>query len=135
MPTIPSGQQFHTLSSTVDTVERGSAQTNSDRAIFTMQDIADTIVHPADAIDGSGTANKIPLWSDTNTISDSLITQIEGGITVDGTINIANLNEAPEAVDASGVAGEIRFSAAGEEGYIYLCIAENTWVRSTLAPW
>tara|TARA_R110000851_G_scaffold93859_3_gene204372 strand:+ start:1263 stop:1670 length:408 start_codon:yes stop_codon:yes gene_type:complete len=135
MPTIPSGQQFHTLSSTVDTVERGSAQTNSDRSVFTMQDIADTIVHPADAIDGSGTANKIPLWSETNRISDSLITQIEGGISVDGTINIKDLNERPASSGSDGQPGMIRFGTAGEEGYIYLCIAENTWVRSTLAPW
>lgn len=135
MPTIPSGQQFHTLSSTVDTVERGSAQTNSDRAIFTMQDIADTIVHPADAIDGSGTANKIPLWSDTNTISNSIITQGGGGIIVDGTINIANLNTAPESATAEGFPGMIRFGAEGEEGYIYLCIAKNQWVRASLVGW
>tara|TARA_R110000803_G_scaffold29790_1_gene67726 strand:- start:569 stop:871 length:303 start_codon:yes stop_codon:yes gene_type:complete len=100
-----------------------------------MQDIADTIVHPADAIDGSGTANKMPLWSDTNTITNSIITQGEGSITVDGTINIANLNAAPATRESEGVEGMIRFGAAGEEGYIYLCIADNTWVRATLTQW
>lgn len=131
MPTIPSGQQFHTLSSTVDTVERGSAQTNSDRAVFTMQEITDTI----NAIDGSGTVNKIPLWSDTDTITDSIITQGAGGITVGGTINIANLNTAPESATAEGLPGEIRFSEGADRGYVYLCIAENTWVRASLVGW
>ena len=42
MATIPSGQKFHTVSADVDTVDRGSAQTKSDRAIYTMQDIADS---------------------------------------------------------------------------------------------
>jgi hypothetical protein len=43
MATIPTGQQFHTLSSTVDTTERGSAFANERRQSFTMQDIKDTI--------------------------------------------------------------------------------------------
>ena len=42
MATIPAGQKFHTVSSDVDTVDRGSAQSQSDRAIYTMQDIADS---------------------------------------------------------------------------------------------
>lgn len=131
MPTIPSGQQFHTLSSTVDTVERGSAQTNSESAVFTMQEITDTI----NAIDGSGTVNKIPLWSDTDTITDSIITQGAGGVTVGGTINIADLNTAPGSATALGLPGEIRFSEAEGRGYIYLCIADNTWVRALLDTW
>jgi len=44
MAIIPIGQQFHTLSSTVNTVERGSAQLNSQRQTFTMQDIANTVL-------------------------------------------------------------------------------------------
>ena len=43
MATIPSGQKFHTLASTVDTKERGSASANAKREIYTMQDIADTV--------------------------------------------------------------------------------------------
>ena len=30
---------------------------------------------PATVIDGAGTANKVPLWSDSNTIGDSVISQ------------------------------------------------------------
>jgi hypothetical protein len=43
MAQIPSGQKFHTVPSNVQTVERGSALANSQREIFTMQDIIDTV--------------------------------------------------------------------------------------------
>lgn len=43
MATIPSGQKFHTVPSNVQTVERGSALANSQREIYTMQDVADTV--------------------------------------------------------------------------------------------
>lgn len=43
MTQIPSGQKFHTISSSVNTVERGSAAVNARREIFTMQDIIDTV--------------------------------------------------------------------------------------------
>ena len=42
MATIPTGQKFHTVPSNVQTVERGSALANSQREIYTMQDIVDT---------------------------------------------------------------------------------------------
>lgn len=43
MATIPSGQKFHTVPSNVQTVERGSALANSQREIYTMQDVIDTV--------------------------------------------------------------------------------------------
>jgi hypothetical protein len=43
MATIPTGQKFHTVPSNVQTVERGSALANSQREIYTMQDIIDTV--------------------------------------------------------------------------------------------
>ena len=132
MATIPEGQQFHTLAATVDTVERGSAQTNSDRTVFTMKDIADTIVHPADAIEGSGTAKQIPLWNGDTTITNSLINQEGANITFDSTINLKNLNAAPAGPGDTGLPGMIRFVKTGEEGYIYLCIEADVWVRAAL---
>jgi hypothetical protein len=42
MAQVPSGQKFHTVPSNVQTVERGSALANSQREIYTMQDIVDT---------------------------------------------------------------------------------------------
>ena len=42
MAIIPNAQQFHTLSSTVDTTERGSAVANARVEVYTMQDIKDS---------------------------------------------------------------------------------------------
>ena len=43
MAIIPSGQKFHTVPAGVDTADRGSAKSNADRDIYTMQDIIDTV--------------------------------------------------------------------------------------------
>ena len=43
MAIIPNAQKFHTLSSTVNTTDRGSAELQSQREIYTMQDIIDTV--------------------------------------------------------------------------------------------
>jgi hypothetical protein len=53
MATIPTGQKFHTVPSNVVTQERGSALANSQREIYTMQDIIDTVG------DGGGGASGI----------------------------------------------------------------------------
>lgn len=42
MATIPNDQKFHTLSASTPTKERGSAQADGLREIYTMQDIIDT---------------------------------------------------------------------------------------------
>ena len=42
MAIIPNGQKFHTVSADVDTDDKGSARSNSDREVYTMQDIIDT---------------------------------------------------------------------------------------------
>ena len=42
MAIIPSGQKFHTVPGNVETADRGSARSNADRDIYTMQDIIDT---------------------------------------------------------------------------------------------
>ena len=43
MPIIPSGQKFHTVPAEVDTNDKGSARSNADRDIYTMQDIVDSV--------------------------------------------------------------------------------------------
>jgi len=43
MATIPMGQKFHTVSSSMDTTDRGSATTQTHRSVYTMQDIAGSI--------------------------------------------------------------------------------------------
>ena len=46
-------------------------------------------------------------------------------------LRLSALNVAPASPTASGSLGEIRFSAA----YVYVCIANNSWVRTPLAAW
>lgn len=43
MAQIPLGQKFHTLNASTPTKDRGSAQTDSLREIYTMQDIIDSV--------------------------------------------------------------------------------------------
>ncbi len=38
---------------------------------------------------------------------------------------------APSAADAIGQVGEIRFGS----GYIYVCVAANTWKRVAISTW
>lgn len=45
--------------------------------------------------------------------------------------NIYELNTAPTSATAIGTTGEIRIT----EGFIYICIATNTWVRAALTTW
>lgn len=44
---------------------------------------------------------------------------------------ISSLNTAPSSATATGITGEIRITA----GFIYVCTATNTWVRTALATW
>ena len=44
---------------------------------------------------------------------------------------ISALNTAPASATATGTLGEIRITS----GFIYICIATNTWVRAALTTW
>lgn len=44
---------------------------------------------------------------------------------------LSALNTAPSSATDTGTTGEIRIDA----GYIYVCVATNTWVRSALTTW
>ena len=107
MATIPSSQKFHTVKSTVDTENRGSASLNANRTIFTMQDIQDTVT-AGGGVDGSGTAGKISKWLDANTVTDSIMAEVgalinlTGGLTATG--NLAAVDVAASG-NVSGVNG------------------------------
>ncbi len=73
MAIIPIAQKFHTLSSTVDTTDRGSSEFQSQREIYTMQDIINTVSATGGSIDGSGVQYAIPVFTDTNTITNLAI--------------------------------------------------------------
>jgi len=51
--------------------------------------------------------------------------------TVSAKFTLSALNTAPASAAAAGVAGEVRFCADA----LYVCIAENTWVKTVLATW
>ena len=62
------------------------------------------------AIDGSGTLNKIPKWSDSDTLTDSIITEDSSatGITIAGSLSItgsANYIYVPKILDENGEFG------------------------------
>jgi|LakMenE18May11ns_1017448.scaffolds.fasta_scaffold9685957_2 hypothetical protein len=48
-----------------------------------------------------------------------------------GQYTISNLNPAPATSTSTGILGEIRYTA----GFIYVCIAANTWRRTALTAW
>ena len=111
MATIPSSQKFHTVKSTVDTENRGSASLNAQRTIFTMQDILDTVV-VGGGVDGSGTAGKISKWVDSNTLTDSIMAEAGTLITVTGGLT-ATGNLAAVDVAASGNISAVGVAASG----------------------
>jgi hypothetical protein len=104
MATIPAGQKFHTVSAHVDTTNKGSAQANSNREVFTMQDIEDSVggglVTSLTTTGDSGAATlvsgvlNIPEYTDTVT---SLTTTGDSGAAtlVSGVLNIPTPNSAP----------------------------------------
>lgn len=61
---------------------------------------------------------------------DKLIIDNAGGIKATQ-YKLSTLNTAPANAADTGTTGEIRITA----GYIYVCIATNTWVRAALTTW
>ena len=61
-----------TLTTNIDTVATNLVTTGQ---TLTSEIITVSGLIPATVIDGGGTANKVPLWSDANTIGDSVISQ------------------------------------------------------------
>ena len=64
----------------------------------------------------------------TNNSVDSLI--ISGSVLATQ-YKLSALNTAPASATATGTTGEIKITA----GFIYVCTATNTWVRTALATW
>ena len=146
MPTVPLTNRFHTTTAQVATDNLGSALANSDRATYSMQDIVDTVTLTG-GVDGSGTAGTIPKWEDSNTISNSIMGEAGGIISVSGDLGVddrmtsssiltenmavSSLNDAPSSATDTGALGEIRWT----DGYVYLCTATDTWLRAALTTW
>ena len=75
MATIPLGQKFHTTESPAtggpSTTNKGSAQANTLREAYTMQDIIDTVPAATGTITGSGTLDFLPVFTAAEAIGDS----------------------------------------------------------------
>ena len=140
MATVPLTNRFHTTTAQVATDNLGSALANSDRATYSMQDIVDTVTLTG-GVDGSGTAGRLSKWQDTNSLTDSIIsedgselvataTSFEVTGEVKGTdFAVAALNTAPASSTATGTTGEIRWVADA----IYLCTGTDSWRKADLA--
>lgn len=98
MAHIPVAQQFHTLTSSVVTADLGSALANSGREVYTMQDIIDTVSYSGGSIDGSGTADTLAYFTDSNTIAtlNSYLTNFSNA-----TIKIGSLSAATGAYNTA----------------------------------
>jgi GH24 family phage-related lysozyme (muramidase) len=99
MAVIPSGQKFHTVASNVQTAERGSALANSQREIFTMQDIIDTV-------DGGGGVSTIGIGTTGTNVTGTTANTITQSILIPA--NTLSANNTLELI--------ARFSKTGNAG-------------------
>ena len=73
MAIVPNGEQFRGVSADEDTRERGSKLFNSQRTIYTMDDITSTVIlnGGGGGLAGSGTTRFIPKWISATQLGDS----------------------------------------------------------------
>ena len=103
MATIPSTQKFHTVDTSVDTVEYGSSQLAGGREVYTMQDIIDTV-------GGGGGSLPYKLYTAkfTKGVAGQLtVTDISNdtGYTFDWVVSGTNLNITSSGVIEDSVSG------------------------------
>lgn len=68
-----------------------------------LRSVTDSKLEWGDVVDGSGTANKIPLWTpDGNTLGNSIATQSTALITIAGAINVSGTNANQSVFQNSG---------------------------------
>ena len=91
--------------------------TKNNQVVIGNSSVVETILRGTTLVDG-GVTNAV----------DSLIV---GGPTKSTQYKLTALNTAPASATAAGTLGDIRITA----GFIYVCTATNTWVRTPLATW
>ena len=79
MAIIPNSCKFHVVSSTVDTVDRGSAEFQSQRKVYTMQDIAETVDVTVSPYKLEGGTNSITTAAGSNTIDAGSVDSVIAG--------------------------------------------------------
>lgn len=116
MATIPFNQQFHTVSNSVDTIDRGSAQANSMREVYSMQDIIDTIP-PSSGVSGN----------------NSVYVKSEGTAAENGALLLAGLTAAVAKSTSTSVPGP-DISVASYGGFLgrFTCEPNNPGDWSSL---
>jgi len=98
MAIIPKEQKFHTVSSTVDTTDRGSAEFQSQREVYTMQDVIDSV-----SAGGSST----DLKKATVTLSASQLLSLNGG----GTLSLIPAPGAGKLIAVMNVVYKLDFNS------------------------
>ena len=110
MATIPSTQKFHTVDTSVDTHDFGSAQLAAGRSIFTMQDILDTV--PAGGISLTTTG-----VSGVATLTGTVLNIPNYGVSTGGTVTSINASIAGSAIVVTGgpvtLSGSLDFTYTG----------------------
>jgi hypothetical protein len=110
MATIPSTQKFHTVDTSVDTHDFGSAQLAAGRSIFTMQDILDTV--PAGGISLTTTG-----VSGVATLTGTVLNIPNYGVSTGGTVTSINATIGGSAIAVTGgpvtLSGTLDFSYTG----------------------
>ena len=88
MAIIPVGQKFHTLTSTVNTVDHGSAEFQSQRAIYTMQDIITTVAADTGSVEveGSPKAGYTATFASPHTIGGEYLTSMSSKVKEQGSV-------------------------------------------------
>lgn len=61
------------------------------------------------------------------TVNSSI--SIDPSLTING--NVAGIVNVPSSATSTGVQNQIAY----DSNYFYICVAENTWVRSPLSTW
>ena len=153
MPNIPLTNKIHTVTSGVETVNRGSAQANAGREAYTIQDLADTI--GGGGIGGSGTTNQLALFTASGTIGDSLLAASASGdyLYVGSALSPVSLSfvsasnivfqtqgSAPSSLATAGTAGQMVLYHGDEtdaDNGIYVCVVSGAagaakWTKSAL---
>ena len=131
MAVIPSGQKFHTISASVDTKEKGSAQANALKDVYTATDIIDTVSD--DLVEG-GTTNRLVKFDANDKLEDSSITDSGSSVVTTSTFTadslaVDRMGVAPSSATATGQEGQLVFTA----DHIYVCVDRDTWKRVAIA--
>lgn len=113
MPIIPVDQKFHTLNASTPTKDRGSAQTDSLREIYTMQDIIDSVGGGG----GGGVSSLDTLTGDITLVGAGDVTITNNGsdeITISAVTGVASLEALTGALNIVG-AGTVTVTDNGSD--------------------